>query len=144
MTNVRASVNMAIAALVTDGTPVLTQPHQTWDDPCFRLEWGDAEVPRGAGFLARNLRVHFRGTTGERDAELKMRAIIRGLGLVNPLSVATVQLYDYASSTTSTTPAGVAKVERSLRGVSNITPGDDSPNMRHLVFNAVIVYQQED
>lgn len=140
MINVRASFNRRIVELADAGVAVLTQPTQGWEDPCYRVEWLDAEVPRGS-FRARNVRVHVRGTLGEIEAEGRMARLLEALGLKHARSVAVVDLYDYATSSSDPALVGTFKLERNLRGVSVIAPPEASPTLRHLVANLVVVYQ---
>lgn len=140
MINPRASFNRRIVALADAGVPVLTEPSQPWQDPCYRVEWLDAMLPRGAGLWARNVRIHVRGTGGTYALEARLERLLTGLGLVHRGAVAPVDLYDYATSLADPPKIGVIKVERSPRGVSIIPPPDGSPELRHLVLNLIIVH----
>lgn len=140
MINHRASFNRRIVELADAGVPVLTEPSGVWKDPCYRVEWLDAMLPRGAGLWARNVRVHVRGTGGTFETEARLERLMTGLGLVARGSVATVDLYDYTTTPSNPPKIGTFKVERSSRGVSVIPPPSDSPDMRHLVLNLVIVH----
>lgn len=140
MINPRVSLNRRIVELADPGVPVLTEPSQAWQDPCYRIEWMDAMLPRGAGLWARNVRIHVRGSQGTFALEARLQRLLNGLGLKTRGSVAPVPLYDYASNPTTPAQAGVFAVERSPRGVSIIPPPDGSPDLRHLVLNLTIVH----
>lgn len=140
MINPRASFNRRIVELADLGVPVLAEPSQPWQDPCYRIEWMDAMLPRGAGLWARNVRIHVRGTDGTYALEGRLERLAAGLGLKARGSVAPVDLYDYAASPSNPPKIGVIKVERSPRGVSIIPPPDGSPDLRHLVLNLIIVH----
>lgn len=140
MINVRASMNRRVVELADEGVAVLTQRSQGWVDPCYRVEWLDAEVPRGS-FKARNVRVHVRGIMGEIDAEARMARLLEALGLKHARSVASADLYDYATSPSDPTKVGTFAIERSPRGVSDLSSPEASPTLRHLVLNLVVVYQ---
>lgn len=140
MINVRASLNRLVTAIADPGVPVLCEPNQDWVDPCYRVEFLDAELPRGS-FLQRNARIHVRGTMGTIEAEARMRRLLDGLGLKTTRSVAAADLYDYAANQDDPAQVGTFKIERSPRGVSVITT-QDNPTMRHLVVSLVVVYQQ--
>lgn len=149
MINVRSSFNRRITELADSGVPVLTEPHQPWTDPCYRVEYLDAEVPRGSARFFRNVRVHVRGSlkadgshAGTYDLEARARRLLRALGLTLPASVAVADLYDYATSPTAPAKVGTFQIERSLRGVSVISPPTDNPQVRHMVVNLVLVYSQ--
>jgi hypothetical protein len=141
MNNVRASFNKLVATLTDSGVPVIAEPSKPWQDPCYRIEWLDAEVPRGVYLATRNVRVHIRQSDSTANADARMDRLIRALGLGNQASLTPSNLYDYTSSPTSPPLIGTFQIERSPRGVTVLPPPIENPQIRHLVLNLVVVYR---
>lgn len=138
-TNARASLNKLVASLADEGVPVLTQARQPWRKECYRVEWLDAEVPRGANRFARNVRIHVQGH-GELDQELRLQRMIDGLQLGDEATIAAHTLYNYAADQVAPAAVGSYHVERSAQGMRVMPATLPDPELYRLAITLVVVY----
>lgn len=140
LVNARASFNHLVAGIADAGVPVLFEPHQAWLKTCYRIEWLDAEVPRGFNEAARNVRVHVQGP-GTLDQETRIERLVAGLKLpANEAGLAVHPLYDYKTDPQAPPVVGSFRVERSAAGLKVVDPTIADPTLRHLILSLVIVY----